>query len=284
LPVIDDRRVTDRIQRLTLDDLPDCLALAEDREWLPEERKWRLLFDVGAVYGLRDDASDLVGTAILTRYGSRLAAISMVLVAARYGGQGFGRQLMQHALAEAGEATVFLNATEHGRPLYEKLGFVSVGTTYMHVGRFEPSEGAAGSRPAVPGDLPEILRLDAEVNGADRGHLVERLPGFTEQLRVVEREGVVSGYAGAWRNVDNVLIGPVLAETVNDAETLIADIAATISEPVRLDLDDRYPQLREWATQHGVPARYSTAVMVHGARPFPGDRARWFIPVMQALG
>jgi hypothetical protein len=46
---------------------------------------------------------------------------------------------MAHALAEAGDATVFLNATESGRPLYQKLGFVSVGTTYTHVGRFEPS-------------------------------------------------------------------------------------------------------------------------------------------------
>ncbi|MEV4512836.1 GNAT family N-acetyltransferase [Dactylosporangium sp. NPDC049525] len=274
----------DRIQRLTLDELPDCLALAQDREWLPEEHKWRLLFDVGAVYGLRNDAGDLVGTAILTRYGAQLAAISMVLVAARYGGRGLGRQLMQHALAEAGDATVFLNATEHGRPLYEKLGFISVGTTYTHVGRFEPSADPAGSRPAVPGDLPAILKLDAEVNGADRSHLVERLPSFAEQLRVVERGEVVSGYAGAWRNIDNVLIGPVLAETVNDAKTLIADLAATISGQVRLDLDDRHPQLREWATQHAVPVRNSTTVMVHGARPLPGDRGRWFIPVMQALG
>ncbi|GAA3250304.1 GNAT family N-acetyltransferase [Dactylosporangium siamense] len=274
----------DRIHCLTLDDLPDCLALAQDREWLPEEHKWRLLFDVGTVYGLRNEAGELVGTAILTRYGTRLAAISMVLVAARYGGRGLGRLLMQHALAEAGDATVFLNATEHGRPLYEKLGFVSVGTTYTHVGRFEPSAGPAGSRPAVPGDLPAILKLDAEVNGADRSHLVERLPGFAEQLRVVVRGRAVSGYAGAWRNVDNVLIGPVLAATVNDAKTLIADLAATIRGPVRLDLDDQYPQLREWATQHAVPVRNSTAVMVRGARPLPGDRGRWFIPVMQALG
>ncbi|GAA4720728.1 GNAT family N-acetyltransferase [Phytohabitans rumicis] len=274
----------DRIQPLTLDALPDCLALAQDREWLPEEHKWRLLFDVGAVYGVRDEAGDLVGTTILTRYGTQLAAISMVLVAARYGGRGLGRQLMQHALAEAGDATVFLNATEYGRPLYERLGFVSVGTTYTHVGQFEPSAGPAGSRPAVPSDLPAIRTLDAEVNGVDRSHLVQRLPGFAEQLRVVERAGVVSGYAGAWRNIDNVLIGPVLAENLSDAKTLIADLAATVSGPVRLDLDDRHPQLREWATQHAVPVRNSTAVMVNGARPLPGDRGRWFIPVMQALG
>jgi GNAT superfamily N-acetyltransferase len=276
--------VIDRIQRLTLDELPDCLALAQDREWLPEEHKWRLLFDVGNVFGLRNEVGDLIGTAVLTRYATQLAAISMVLVAARYGGRGYGRQLMLKALAEAGDVTVFLNATEYGRPLYEKLGFVSVGTTYTHVGRLEPTAGPARSRPATSADIPVIVKLDTEVNGANRKHLLERLPGFVEQLRVVERRGVVSGYAGAWRNVDNVLIGPVVAGTVNDARTLIADLAETINGPVRLDLDERHPQLREWATQRGVPVRNSTAVMVHGARPLPGDRGRWFIPVMQALG
>jgi GNAT superfamily N-acetyltransferase len=285
-----DWRVIDTICRLTLDDLPDCLALAQDRDWLPEERKWRLLFEVGTGYGLRDETGDLVGTTILTRYGTDLAAISMVLVAGRYGGQGLGRRLMTHALSEASGATVFLNATGYGRPLYEKLGFVSVGTTYVHVGNFVPPADPAdatdltGSRLAAPGDLPAILELDRQVNGADRTYLMERLPGFAEQLRVVERHGVLTGYASAWPNVDNVLIGPVIAETVDDARTLIADLAGSISGPVRLDLDDRYPQLREWATQHGVPFRNSTAVMVHRGRPLPGDRGRWFIPVMQALG
>lgn len=274
----------DRIQRQTLDDLPDCLALAQDREWLPEEHKWRLLFDVGTVYGVRDDAGDLAGTAILTRYGTRLAAVSMVLVAKRYGGRGLGRRLMRHALAEAGDATVFLNATGYGRPLYEKLGFVTVGTTYTHVGRFERTTDPVGSRPAAPSDLSEIVKLDAEVNGADRSHLVRRLPSFTEQLRVVERHGMISGYAGAWQNIDNTVIGPVVAATVDDAKRLIADLAATISGPLRLDLDDRYPPLPEWAARHGVPLRTSTAVMVHGARSLPGDRDRWFVPVMQALG
>lgn len=272
------------LRTLTLDDLRDCLALAQDRDWPRDEHKWRLLFEVGTVYGLSDAAGDLVGTTILTRYGTDLAAISMVLVAARHNGQGLGRRLMTHALAEARDDTVFLNATENGRPLYEKLGFITVGTTYTHFGHFAPDGAPARSRPAEPGDLPAIAALDAQVNGADRTHVVNRLPDFTERLRVVERRGVISGYAGAWRSDDSVVIGPVIAETADDAKALIADLAGSIDGPVRLDLDDRAPQLREWANDHGVPFRSATAVMVHGGRLLPGDRTRWFLPVMQALG
>ena len=104
------RHMFNPILPLTLDDLPDCLALAQDREWLPEDHKWRLLFAVGTVYGLRDEAGDLVGTTVLTRYGTELAAVSMVLVAARYGGQGLGRRLMTHALVGAWHAIVFIYA------------------------------------------------------------------------------------------------------------------------------------------------------------------------------
>jgi GNAT superfamily N-acetyltransferase len=276
--------VADQIHHLTPADLPDCLALAEDRAWPPEEHKWRLLLEIGTAYGLRDAAGRLVGTTILTRYQDDLAAISMVLVAARHGRQGLGGRLMAHALAAAGEATVFLNATEYGRPLYERLGFAATGTTHVHAGDFTPPDGQAGSRPLRPADLPAVRALDARVNGTDRTHLVDRLPGFTERLRVIERAGAVTGYAGAWRNVGDVVIGPVIAETAEDATTLITDLAVGADGPVRLDVDGRHPHLRAWATGHGLAPGFESTVMVHAGRRLPGDRDHWYVPVMQALG
>lgn len=272
------------IRRLTVDDLPRCIALAKDRDWPPEERKWRLLFDVGTVFGVHDDAGDLIGTAVLTRYGRDLAAISMVLVAARHGGQGLGRRLMTHALTEAGDAPAFLYATEYGRPLYQKLGFVEIGTTYTYVGVVTPTAAPGGSRPAQPGDLPAIRALDAQATGVDRGEVLDRLAHFTHRLRVVGGRDGITGYAGAWRNRDQVVIGPVIAETVDDAQTLMADLVAEVDGPVRLDLDDRHPQLRDWATAQGIPLRNPTAVMIRRARRLPGDRRRWFAPLTQALG
>lgn len=275
------------IHPLTLDDLPGCLTLARDREWLPEERKWRLVFDIGTVYGVRDQAGDLAGVTVLTCHGADLAAIGMLLVAARYGRRGLGRGLMTHALAEAGKATVFLHATPSGRPLYEKLGFAPAGTSHTYLGGFVPAGrggGPAGSRPAGPGDLSAIRRLDAQANGTDRARLVRRLPGFTEQLRVVERRGVVTGYGGAYRGLRYVSIGPVIAENTGDAKTLIADLAGPVAGPVRIDLDDRHPQLLDWAPARGLAWHDSSLTMVLDGRPLPGDRVRCFAPLMRALG
>jgi hypothetical protein len=150
-----------------------------------------------------------------------------------------------------------------------------------------PAAAAAaggGSRPAGPGDLMAIRRLDARANGTDRALLVRRLPGFTEQLRVTERPGGITGYAGAYRGVAYTCIGPVIAETVDDAKTLIADVAGSIAGPVRIDLGDGHPQLREWAVGRGLMPGASAALMVLGGRPLPGDRARCFAPLMRALG
>jgi hypothetical protein len=129
-----------------------------------------------------------------------------------------------------------------------------------------------------------IRRLDARANGTDRALLVRRLPGFTEQLRVTERPGGITGYVGAYRGVAYTCIGPVIAESVDDAKTLIADVAGSIAGPLRIDLGDRHPQLREWAVGRGLTPGAPAALMVLGGRPLPGDRARCFAPLMRALG
>jgi GNAT superfamily N-acetyltransferase len=273
------------VEPLTADDLPGCLALAVDRGWEAEEHKWRLLFDLGTVYGVRDAAGAPAGAVVLTRYGDELAAIGMMLVAARYSRQGLGRRILTRVLAEADGATVFLNATPMGRPLYEKLGFAPVGTTRTFAGELAVPPGhQAASRPAEPGDLAEIRRLDAQANGADRPRLVRFLPGFTEQLRVIERGGRITGYAGGWRNVDGLNIGPVIADRVEDAATLAGDVAAAVGGPARIDIDGGHPWLAEWAARRGLRERAVEPVMLHGGTALPGDRSRWFASLMQATG
>jgi hypothetical protein len=78
------------------------------------------------------------------------------------------------------------------------------------------------------------------------------------------------------------MVGPVVAADTGQARDLIGDAVSDATGPVRLDLES--PQLRTWAAEHGADERYSTTVMVHGAATLPGDRSRWYLPVMQALG
>ena len=271
-------------RRLTLADLRACLALAVSRDWGAEERKWRLLFDVGEIYGMQDEGGGLVATVVLTRYPPDSGVISMVLVAERLGRRGLGTRLMRHVLEVADRGPIHLYATANGRPLYDKLGFAGIDGMTTRVGMLECG-GGGSSRLAREADLPAIVALDAGVFGADRSELVARLPAFAEQLRVVERDGVVTGYAGAWRNIETLVIGPVIASDAADAQALIADLAAGApGARLRLDVDHRHAGLHAWLEDQGVPGVFDTTLMVYGAPGLPGDRDRLFLPVMQALG
>lgn len=265
------------IRRLDPSALPDCVRLAADRDWPPEERKWGLLFEVGKVYGLRNDAGELAASATLTRYGDQLAVISMVLVASRYGRRGLGRRIMGHLLAAAGDATVSLHATEHGQPLYERLGFRPARQMVNHAGTYRRADLPAVSRPAVAADLPTIVALDAAASGADRTTLYRRFFDFADQMRITT-DG--TGFAATWRNTDNTVIGPVVASDPATARGLINDVAGGVPGPVRLDVYD--PELMRWAEDRGLTRGFTNAFMVRGG-VVPGDSGRIFAPVMLAL-
>ncbi|MEV6108930.1 GNAT family N-acetyltransferase [Streptomyces sp. NPDC051940] len=275
------------VHELGLGDLPRLLDLGADRGWSREEYKWRLLLQVGTVYGIEAPDGDGLATAlVLTRYGDSLASIGMVLTAGRYARQGLGRHTMRHALDAAGDAVVTLHATPNGRPLYEQLGFRAVSTSPMRTGTFSPDPAVDTSavRPARAADLDAIRALDAEVFGADRTQLLTRLPAFCERLLVAESDGRLTGFAGTWQNVGNLVIGPVIADSPDTAKALISGLAAGVDQEVRLDVDARHKELCDWLTERGLPeASWEQSVMVRGAEQAPGDLTRRFVPVTVAL-
>jgi GNAT superfamily N-acetyltransferase len=297
------------IRRLGPADLKRCVALSLDRGWSPERAKWSLLLAASEVFGVdAPDGRGLAGVVVLTRWAPDFASVGMMLVAARYGRRGLGRALMEHLLAAAGEgAVVTLFATDMGRPLYEKLGFTPVRRNVSFLGRFRPAHGdnskrrgALGRAPrpapsaaaASPGlvrlagraDMAAILALDSAAFGADRAAIVGRLPGFADRIAVLENGHGVAGYAAAWRNhVTSTVIGPLVAPDAEAATRLIAELAARVRTPVRLDLDPDRPELPGWAHAHGLEPVARTVVMARGDLSPRGTPERLFTPISVAL-
>ncbi|MFE9707092.1 GNAT family N-acetyltransferase [Streptomyces sp. NPDC005930] len=278
------------IRRLTLRDLTACADLSEDRGWLREEHKWGFLLTAGKGYGIDDPDGGLVAACTVTEYGPperpTLAAIGMVLVAERHARQGVGRRLMRHVVSALGTVPLTLHATPYGRPLYEELGFKVTGGAEMVRGRFVPGgpEPRTATRAATAEDLGAILRLDEEVFGADRTHIVARLPAFADQLRVAEADGRVVGYAAAWPNMDTHVVGPLIARDTETAKALIGSLAARTDRPLRTDIDVRHGELLAWVKERGLSAVAPNAVMTYGITELPGDWARRFAPLTVAAG
>ncbi|MET7882560.1 GNAT family N-acetyltransferase [Streptomyces avermitilis] len=278
------------IRRLTPRDLIACADLSEDRGWPREEHKWGLLLAAGKGYGIDDPEGGLVTACVVTEYGPQdrpdLGAIGMVLVAERHARQGIGRRLMRHVMAEMATTPLTLYATPYGRPLYEELGFKVVGRSEMVRGYFAPGGAEPGvvTRPATAEDLIPILRLDTEVFGADRTHVITRLPAFADQLRVAEENGRIIGYAAAWPNMDTHVVGPLTARDTETAKALVASLAARSDRPLRTDIDVRHEELLAWLKERGLAPVGLNAVMTYGIPDLPGEGTRRFAPLTVAAG
>ncbi|MGW6455972.1 GNAT family N-acetyltransferase [Streptomyces sp. NPDC055078] len=276
------------IRRLTLDDLLACADLAENRGWAREENRWSLLLTAGTGYGIDDPSGKgLVSSCVLTSYGPRLSAIGMMLVAKEYARQGIGRRMMRHVIEEAGSTPLTLYATPYGQPLYEELGFSAVGRAEMIHGRLTaPALTAATSvaiRPATAEDLSAIVRLDTEVFGLDRTHMIARLPAFADHLRVAEENGVLTGYAAAWPSMGTHVIGPLIAHGTATAKALIASLGAATDRPLRTDIDIRHEELLRWLKEHGLKTAAFNTVMTYAVDNLPGDWRRRFAPLSLAV-
>ncbi|MFE9258713.1 GNAT family N-acetyltransferase [Streptomyces sp. NPDC006879] len=279
-------------RHLSIKDLSHCSDLSEDRGWPREEHKWGLLLSAGLGYGLdAPDGAGLAACCVVTSYGTpgrepSLHAIGMVLVAARYARQGLGRRLMAHVLRETHPVPVTLHATPNGQPLYEQLGFQVTGRSEMLLGNFIPDPGPADAsiRQAVAEDLPEILRLDHEVFGADRTSMLARLPAFADHLLVAEAGGRLTGYLAAWPNGETHVVGPLVSQDSGTAQSLISALGARTERPLRTDVDERHGKLLAWLKDHGLRTVATNAVMVKGAGELPGDWTRRFAPLTVAAG
>ncbi|MEU4871747.1 GNAT family N-acetyltransferase [Streptomyces sp. NPDC021608] len=276
------------IRRLTHRDLAACADLSEDRGWPREEHKWGLLLSAGNGYGIDDPAGGLVAACVVTEYGPhghpRLGAIGMVLVAERHARQGVGRRLMRHVVSLMDATPLTLHATPSGRPLYEELGFKATGRAEMVRGRLATPEPATDviTRAATAEDLPSILRLDEEVFGADRTHVIARLPAFADQLRVAEDEGRIIGYAAAWPNMDTQVVGPLIARDTGTAKALLCSLAVRTDRPLRTDIDVRHEELLDWVKARGLETVAFNSVMTYGIAELPGDWRRRFAPLTVA--
>jgi GNAT superfamily N-acetyltransferase len=273
------------VQRLAEADLPAIIELTADRDWPPQVSKWRLMFAAGEAYGVPDPAGGLAGVVVLTRYGEELAAIGMMVVAARHGRQGLGGRLMRYALRQAGNAVVYLTATSYGQPLYERLGFRAIDTSVTYAGRLSavaPSrDDVVSPRRVRAEDLAAISAVDRSVFGADRAGVLATMVTFADEFLMLGSPA--GGYGAAWSLEGTRVIGPLAAPDASAAAAVFRGLAHGWSGPIRLDLLGRHADLAGWAVASGLAAGDATALMVHGG-DLPGDRSRLYCPATVAIG
>jgi GNAT superfamily N-acetyltransferase len=245
-----------RIRRMTRDDLPLALRLTRQACWNQTEGDWLRLLDLtpeGCFVAEVDGAPR--GTACTSIFG-RVAWVAMVLVDVPVRRQGIGMALVRHTidfLDSRGVPSIRLDATPLGRPLYERLGFVPQYELARWEGRLPPAPPAHGVRPTHREQLADLVSLDREVTGTDRGALLSRL--YREQpaaVRSVWRSGKIEGYVAARSGANATQIGPCIAGPAAGRLLLADAFHRHAGQDVYLDIPVAHAEAAELARTQGL--------------------------------
>jgi GNAT superfamily N-acetyltransferase len=230
--------------------LEGAVELSRQVKWPHRREDWELAQSVSqGIVALEEER--VVATIMMTPYGDDAATINMVIVDAAMRGRGLGRKMMEEALAKAGERTCYLVATGEGLPLYEKLGFVTIGEIVQHQGESLPVAAPGHVSWAQSGDHARIDALDRAAYGHDRSALLKLL-GERAKFAVTHDEGIVQAFAAIREFGRGLVIGPVVARTDVEAKALI-DFLLAHHQGMFVRIDTHVStNLAEWLTSRGL--------------------------------
>jgi len=268
--------------------LDGAVQLSREAGWPHRRQDWAMLLALSHGFvALQGDV--VVGTAMLTPFGDNCATVNMVIVAASMRGRGLGRKLMDAALQACGERECRLTATSDGLALYEKLGFIATHEIRQHQG-IAARMPADAANDAIELDwvgsesFPAVAALDLQALGMDRRPLLRLL---TEAGRIValREAGRIVGYAALRPFGRGEVIGPVIADTLEQAQSLMSFLIA--SRPgafLRVDTAE-WHELSPWLSARGLMGVGGGIAMrrnATGRRPI--GPAKPFALASQALG
>ncbi|MEO5737184.1 MAG: GNAT family N-acetyltransferase [Variovorax sp.] len=265
--------------------LQGALKLSQEMSWPYRLEDWDVALELGRGFVLQDDAGEVIGTAAWWPYGETHASAGMIIVAKAAQGRGYGARLMDALLTVAHPRAIRLNSTAEGLELYERRGFVPIGVIQQHQGVPQGRHEAPPPsliRAMAASDFEAVVRLDQEATNWARQPMLRRLIEVGDGY-VLTRDGVARGYAVCRLFGRGHVIGPVVAENLDDARALIeAAFARLGSVFIRVDTAAT-SQLGEWLEAIGLHQVSDATTMVLGS-PVPSTGpARMFALANQSF-
>jgi len=219
------------LRTMTKLDIPSGMRLKEIVGWNQTVQDWGrfLAASPGGCFVAELDGK-VCGTATTISYEERFAWVGMVLVDPEFRGRGLGATLLARAIEHLDASkvsTIKLDATPLGKPLYEKLGFMSEYEIERWTLRTSSASSTKTHRSRPPGllspdSLDSIFELDRDIFGADRSSLLESLhqevPDFTFAIRNAD---IVEGYGFGRRGCYADHLGPWMATDAQVARQLL---------------------------------------------------------------
>ncbi|WP_018546099.1 GNAT family N-acetyltransferase [Streptomyces sp. LaPpAH-108] len=255
------------VTQATLADWPVISAWAAAEGWNPGLSDGPAFFaqDPEGFFLGRIDGEPVSAVSVVN-YGADYAFLGCYLVRPDLRGQGHGLATWKTALAHAGTRTVGLDGVVAQQDNYRRSGFELAHRTARYTGPAPTGAVPEGVRPAEAADLAAVSAYDSACTPADRPRFLAEwltLPGHRAFVR--EDAGRLTGYGVIRPGHDCPRVGPLFADTADDARALLTALAAEAAgEQIAVDVPEPNKAAVALALDLGLTPSFETARMYTG--------------------
>lgn len=274
------------IRTMRREELDFAVGLAANEGWNPGVQDTDCFYAAdpsGFLIGLLD--GEPIGCISAVRYASTYGFIGFYIITPGYRGQGYGYRLWQAAMQTLDGRDIGLDGVTAQVGNYAKSGFAAAFTSTRYRGE---GNGAADadSRVVDLAQLPfeAVAAYDAAVFAYPRTDFLRcwiSRPD-TVALGIVEGERL-TGYGVVRPCADGFKIGPLFADSADDAEALFGALSSRVPHGASVFLDvpgeAQNPAATALARRHGMTPVFQTARMYRmraASTRLPMPLDRWF--------
>ncbi|CAN7557794.1 GNAT family N-acetyltransferase [Neorhizobium sp. LjRoot104] len=210
---------------------------------------------------------DMAAGISAVRYGADFGFIGLYITHPDFRGKGFGRKVWEAGMAHLDGRTIGLDGVPEQQANYRSMGFETAYETFRWSGSLAGSRDADVA--AITDDLvPAILGYDRAFFPGERNAF---LAGWLKPPRaamVIVRDGHIGGYAACRKCHEGYKIGPLFAQTADDARKLLSACAVeTGNETMHIDVPALQAEFSAYLEAHRFVKGFTTARMYRGPAP-----------------
>lgn len=211
---------------------------------------------------------ELVAGISAVAYGPDFGFIGLYICHPDHRGKGYGKAVWDAGMARLGARTIGLDGVPAQQENYARMGFVAAYDTLRWSGRPTDPQRSGNIVAVTPALMPQILAYDRPFFPAERGAFLRAWLEEPRHARAVVRNDRVHGYAVVRECHEGFKIGPLFADSLEDAKALVAACAApAIGGTLHIDVPVGQEAFAEHLWALGFSEGFATKRMYRGPAP-----------------
>lgn len=276
-----------KLAHMCTEDIDHLHELSLAVGWPHRATDWRELMEMGEGFVARDLMGRLICSMMYFPMDDNFASIGMGISSPRLQSLGAGKWLAKHIQSQLKEHDVYLFATKDSLPLCLNFEFSILQPVFHFNGVVQSVLTPTHSQKVQPVSSTvhtAIERLDRTAMGVNRERIIKHLLRISKG-NVIYEKAQLKAFALYRKFGRGYVIGPIVAETEEQAVALISPIIETLSgQFVRIDTYLDSGVLVDYLNQVNLFLHESATKVVRGKLPKPSGPARILGLASQAFG